>query len=88
MLLENSLLKVGFAPAVSKGDQCLAVEVSRHLEDGAVVCPVGVVKAILELLRHKVPSVQAEPKGRKYCSKSDNFLFSLADISIFVTQLL
>ena len=75
-------------PAVPKGDQCLAVEVSHHLEDGAVVCPVGVVNAIIELLRHKVPSVQAEPKGRKYCSKSDNFLFSLADISIFVTQLL
>ena len=46
-------------PAFPKGDQCLAVEVSHHLEDGEVIRPVGVVKAILELLRHKVPSVQA-----------------------------
>ncbi len=50
VLLEYPLLKVGFEPAVPKGDQYLAVEVGHHLEDSVVVCSYCVVKAILELL--------------------------------------
>ena len=46
-VLEHLLLKVMFEPAVPKDEQCLSVEDGHH----QVVCPVHVIKAILELLK-------------------------------------